>query len=95
MKTDKRTGKLKAALSFMERPNNRQCSTEECQEIALQRHSFIPDRKMVADSPSFINSDGIHPEKLSRSRIEGIQKLKRYLLAFFRGALAVVRPKRF
>ncbi len=36
MKTDKRTGKLKAALSFMERPNNRQCSTEECQEIALQ-----------------------------------------------------------
>ncbi|MFP7233110.1 DUF4901 domain-containing protein [Bacillus subtilis] len=36
MKTDKRTGKLKAAISFMDRRDTRQCSTEECQEIALQ-----------------------------------------------------------
>lgn len=36
MKTDKRTGKLKAAISFMDQRDTRQCSTEESQEIALQ-----------------------------------------------------------
>ncbi|OLQ46080.1 DUF4901 domain-containing protein [Bacillus licheniformis] len=36
MKTDKRTGKLKAALSFIDQRNCRQCSTEECQRTALQ-----------------------------------------------------------
>ncbi|RPK00095.1 hypothetical protein BSBH6_03608 [Bacillus subtilis] len=36
MKTDKRTGKLKAALSFIDQRNGRQCSTEECQRTALQ-----------------------------------------------------------
>ncbi|MGG1246986.1 YcdB/YcdC domain-containing protein [Bacillus spizizenii] len=34
--TDKKTGKLKAALSFLDQRNNRRCSTEECQRIALQ-----------------------------------------------------------
>ncbi|MEI1420020.1 DUF4901 domain-containing protein [Bacillus cabrialesii] len=36
MKIDKRTGKLKAALSFIDQRNGRQCSTEECQRTALQ-----------------------------------------------------------
>ncbi|QIW78627.1 YcdB/YcdC domain-containing protein [Bacillus tequilensis] len=36
MKTDKRTGKLKAAISFIDPQNGRPCSTEECQRAALQ-----------------------------------------------------------
>ncbi len=36
MKTDKKTGKLKAAISFMDQPISRPCSTEECQRTALQ-----------------------------------------------------------
>ncbi|MBL4963601.1 YcdB/YcdC domain-containing protein [Bacillus halotolerans] len=36
MKTDKKTGKLKAAISFMEQQGSAHYSMEECQETALQ-----------------------------------------------------------
>lgn len=36
IKTDKRTGKLRAAISFMEQRTTRQCSIEECRRTALQ-----------------------------------------------------------